>query len=89
MKPKYQDAAGAPVSPTNITDAQRQKLADFYREVLKAYMNTIPVAQQAGICKSNMVDTSSDPVGLWSLSSTKDWVRNATYEAFCKALSGQ
>ena len=86
---KYQDAAGAPVSPTNITDAQRQKLADFYGEVLKTYMNTIPVAQQAGICKSNMVDTSSDPVGLWSLSSTKDWVRNATYEAFCKVLSGQ
>ena len=27
---KYQDATGAPVSPTNITDAQRQQLADFY-----------------------------------------------------------
>lgn len=86
---KYQDATGAPVSPTNITDAQRQKLADFYGYVLKAYMNTIPSAQQGGICKSNMVDTSSDPVGLWSVDSKMDWVRTATYEAFCKALSGQ
>ena len=86
---KYQDATGAPVSPTNITDAQRQQLADFYGYVLKAYMNTIPSAQQGGICKSNMVDTSSDPVGLWSVDSKMDWVRTATYEAFCKALSGQ
>ena len=86
---KYQDATGAPVSPTNITDAQRQKLADFYGYVIKAYMNTIPSAQQGGICKSNMVDTSSDPVGLWSVDSKMDWVRTATYEAFCKALSGQ
>ena len=86
---KYQDATGAPVSPTNITDAQRQKLADFYGYVLKAYMNTIPSAQQGGVCKSNMVDTSSDPVGLWSVDGKMDWVRTATYEAFCKALSGQ
>ena len=86
---KYQDATGAPVSPTNITDAQRQQLADFYGYVLKAYMNTIPSAQQGGICKSNMVDTSSDPVGLWSVDSKMDWVRTATYEAFCKVLSGQ
>ena len=86
---KYQDATGAPVSPTNITDAQRQQLADFYGYVLKAYMSTIPSAQQGGICKSNMVDTSSDPVGLWSVDSKMDWVRTATYEAFCKALSGQ
>jgi len=86
---KYLDAEGVAVSAANITESQRQKLADFYGQVLKAYMNTIPSSQQGGVCKSNMVDTSSDPVGLWSVDSKMDWVRTATYEAFCKALSGQ
>lgn len=86
---KYLDAEGVAVSATSITESQRQKLADFYGQVLKAYMNTIPSSQQGGVCKSNMVDTSSDPVGLWSVDSKMDWVRTATYEAFCKALSGQ
>jgi hypothetical protein len=53
----------------------------------------IPRDKQAGICKGNMLDTG-DPVGLWANKvidnkGTKDWVRTATYEAFCKALSGQ
>lgn len=86
---KFKDAAGASVSANDITETQRQKLADYYGYVIKQYMNTIPNEKQAGICKGNMVDTSSDPVGLWSLSSTKDWVRNATYKAFCDALSGK
>ena len=86
---KYQDATGAAVSPSTITAAQRQKLADFHGAVIGAYMSNVPSAQQAGICKSNLVDTSTDPVGLWSLSDKRDWVRNATYEAFCNALKGQ
>jgi hypothetical protein len=86
---KYQDATGAAVSLSTITAAQRQKLADFYGAVIGAYMSNVPSAQQAGICKSNLVDTSTDPVGLWSLSDKRDWVRNATYEAFCNALKGQ
>jgi hypothetical protein len=35
-----------------------------------------------------MVDTSSDPVGLWAKEGN-DWVRTATYKAFCDALSGK
>ncbi|MBR1389084.1 MAG: endo-1,4-beta-xylanase [Prevotella sp.] len=86
---KYQDATGAAVNATGITEAQRQQLADYYGYVIKSYMNKIPHDKQAGICKSNMVDTT-DPVGLWSYDSiTKDWVRNATYKAFCDALSGK
>ncbi len=85
---KYLDADGAAVSATTITEAQRQKLADYYGAALKEYMNTIPNEKQAGICKSNMVD-SGDPVGLWSKAANGDWLRNATYEAFCKALSGK
>jgi hypothetical protein len=39
-----------------------------------------------------MFDTSKgkgDPVGLWSIDENNDWVRNATYKAFCDALSGK
>ena len=85
---KYVDAEGKTVTAKDITDAQRQQLADYYAYVIKQYMNKIPHDKQAGMCKGNMADTS-DPVGLWSVNKSKDWVRTATYEAFCKALSGQ
>ena len=85
---KYVDAEGLAVTAAKITDAQRQQLADYYAYVIKQYMNKIPHDKQAGICKGNMADTT-DPVGLWSVNKSKDWVRTATYEAFCKALSGQ
>ena len=85
---KYQDAAGAAVSPKAITDGQRENLAKYYAFVIKAYMDMIPDDKQAGLCKGNMVDTSSDPVGLWAKDGT-DWVRTATYKAFCDALSGK
>jgi len=86
---KYQDTSGANVAAKDITEAQRQQLADFYGHVIKSYMNKIPHDKQAGICKGNLADTS-DPVGLWSIDSkSKDWVRTATYKAFCDALSGK
>lgn len=86
---KYQDATGANVAAKDITEAQRQKLADYYGYVIKSYMNKIPHDKQAGICKGNLADTS-DPVGLWSIDKdSRDWVRTATYKAFCDALSGK
>ena len=86
---KYQDATGSSVAATDITAEQRQKLADYYAYVIKSYMTKIPHEKQAGICKGNMADTS-DPVGLWAVDSkSKDWVRTATYKAFCDALSGK
>ena len=77
----------------DIKSAQRQQLADYYAYVIKAYMSKIPSDKQAGICKGNMLDTN-DPVGLWAYETidakgTKDWVRTATYKAFCDALAGQ
>ena len=86
---KYQDADGGNVSAKDITEAQRQQLADYYGYVIRTYMAKIPHDKQAGICKGNMADTS-DPVGLWSIDSkSRDWVRTATYKAFCDALSGK
>ena len=85
---KYKDAEDLAVTADKITDAQRQNLADYYGRVIKSYMTKIPHEKQAGLCKGNMADTS-DPVGLWSVNKNKDWVRTATYKAFCDALSGQ
>ena len=85
---KYEDADGAPVAADKITKDQRQALANYHARVINAYMTLIPAAQQAGLCKGNFFDTSSDPVGLWSKASNGDYIRNATYEAFCKALGG-
>ncbi|MBO4821462.1 MAG: endo-1,4-beta-xylanase [Prevotella sp.] len=86
---KYQDATGAYVTADKIEADQRQRLADYYGFVIRSYMNIIPNDKQAGICKANMADTS-DPVGLWSIDKdSKDWVRTATYKAWCDALSGK
>lgn len=86
---KYLNADGVSVTAGEITEAQRQRLADYYGYVIKSYMAKIPNDKQAGICKGNLADTG-DPVGLWSIDTkSKDWVRNATYKAFCDALSGQ
>ena len=85
---KYQDAEGNAVTADKITKEQRQKLADFHAFVIKAYMAKIPKEKQAGLCKGNIFD-ASDPVGLWSKAANGDWLRNATYKAFCDALSGK
>ena len=86
---KYQDATGVFVTADKISADQRQRLADYYGYVIKRYMDIIPNDKQAGLCKANMADTS-DPVGLWSIDKdSKDWVRTATYKAWCDALSGK
>lgn len=85
---KYLNEAGSSVSADKITSDQRQKLADYYGFVIKQYMQRIPNDKQAGLCKTNMVDTG-DPVGLWTKNSKQEWVRTVTYKAFCDALSGQ
>ena len=86
---KYVSAAGQNVAAKDITAEQRQKLADYYGYVIKCYMTVILPQNQAGICKGSMNDTN-DPVGLWAVDiNSKDWVRTATYKAFCDALSGQ
>lgn len=86
---KYVDAEGANVTSQVITDTQRQNLANYYAYVIKQYMAKIPQDKQAGLCKSNMFDTTSDPVGLWSKNKAGDYERNAVYKAWCDALSGK
>lgn len=87
---RYQNVKGLNVSVKEITEEQRQKLADYNAYVLRSYMNKIPKDKQAGICKNNLVDTASDPVGLWANDPRGNgWIRTATYKAWCDALSGK
>jgi len=86
---KYQNADGNNVAAKDITAEQRQKLADYNAYVISSYMAFIPKDKQAGICKGNLADTS-DPVGLWAVDTkSKDWVRTATYKAFCEGLTAK
>ena len=86
---KYQNAEGGNVTAKDITEAQRHNLADYYAYVIRSYMTKIPNDKHASISKGNLADTT-DPVGLWAIdNNSKDWVRTATYKAFCDALSGK
>ncbi len=88
---KYQDLEGTSMTEDKMTTEQRQKLADYYAYVIKAYMTKIPSNQQVGISKGHIYNKSdAAPVGLWSEDKdTKEWTRTATYKAFCDALSGK
>ena len=65
---------------------------DNLPEPTEEEVTKIPKEKQAGLCKGNIFDLSNgsgDPVGLWSKATNGDWLRNATYKAFCDALSGK
>lgn len=88
---RYRDAQGKNVSAASLTDAQCEKVAEYYAYIIKSYLTKVPSAQQAGICKGNIFD-NGDNVGLFTertIGKNKDWVRNACYKAFCDALSGK
>lgn len=87
---KFVDETGTALQTAKLTEQQRQMLADYNAQAIKAYMTTVPADKQAGLSKGAIVDTTNDPVGLWTPHSvTKDWERNATYKAWCDALSGK
>lgn len=88
---KYQDLEGTSMTEKDMTTEQRQKLADYYAYVIKAYMTKIPSNQQVGISKGHIYNKSdAAPVGLWSEDiKSQEWTRTATYKAFCDALSGK
>lgn len=88
---RYMGEDGKFISADKLTDEQRQSVADYYQYAIKSYLNKIPAAKQAGICKSNMFD-KSDYVGLWAkkkFGKNEDWLRTSVYKAFCDGLSGK
>jgi hypothetical protein len=67
-------------------------MAEYYKWIIKKYLEIIPQAQQWGICQWAATDSPSNsgwransPLGLWDL----DYHRKHTYAGFADGLSGK
>ena len=82
---------GGSIKTDQVTDIEHQKMADFYKFIIKKYFEIIPPAQQYGICQWCLTDapTSSgwrggEPVGIW----TEGYkARKAAYAGFADGLA--
>ena len=88
----YVDAGGKKVKTADMTEAQHQKMADFYEWIIKEYLRLVPAAQQWGICQWCPTDApdmghvwrGGEPVGIWDL----DYYRKHAYAGFVRGLAG-
>ena len=81
------------IKTSQVTDAEHQKMADFYEFIIKKYFEVIPAAQQYGICQWCLTDAPSksgwrggEPVGIWT---EKFKARKPAYYGFAKGLAGE
>lgn len=88
----YIDENGNSVKTADMTEAQHQAMADYYKFIVKKYFEIIPVAQQYGITQWCTVDAPTDsgwrggePVGLWDA----NYNRKHTYAGFADGLAGK
>ena len=80
------------IKTDQVTAEEHQKMADFYKFIIKKYFEIIPAAQQYGICQWCLTDApktsgwrGGEPVGIWTEGFTK---RKATYAGFADGLAG-
>ncbi len=96
----YDDANGNKVLTVDMTEEQHKQMSDFYKWIVKTYMEIIPAAQQWGICQWCITDspTSSawrpgEPTGLWmvkkELNGNEVVYRKHTYGGFADGLAGK
>ncbi|MBO5626345.1 MAG: endo-1,4-beta-xylanase [Prevotella sp.] len=78
------------VMTSQMTEAEHQKMADFYEWIIKEYLRIVPPAQQWGICLWCPTDSptnsgwrAGEPVGLWTLNT---YYRKHTYAGVAKGL---
>ena len=83
---------GSSVKTEQLTEAEHQKMADFYEWIIKEYFRIIPPEQQWGICQWCTTDAPAtsgwrggEPVGIWDL----DFYRKHVYAGFVRGLSGE
>jgi GH35 family endo-1,4-beta-xylanase len=83
---------GSSLKTNQLTEAEHQKMADFYEWILKEYFRLIPAEQQWGICQwctndapSNSGWRGGEPVGIWDLSN----YRKHAYAGFVRGLGGK
>lgn len=77
---------------SQLTQEQELEMAGFYKEIVKAYFEIIPVNQQYGITHWSPLDSPEDsswrpgePIGLW----TRNYERKHTYAGFADGLAGK
>lgn len=79
------------IKTDQVTDIEHQKMADFYKFIIKKYFEIIPPAQQYGICQWCLTDAPAssgwrggEPVGIW----TEGYkARKAAYAGFADGLA--
>ena len=83
---------GSSLKTDQLTEAEHQKMAEFYEWILKEYFRLIPAKQQWGICQwctndapSNSGWRGGEPVGIWDLSN----YRKHAYAGFVRGLGGK
>lgn len=88
----YIDEAGNSVTTENLTDAQAQQMADYYKFIIEQYFENIPAAQRYGITQWALTDSpkgsgwrGGEPIGLW----TEKYDRKRTFGGFADGLIGK
>ncbi len=86
------DRWGSALKTSQLTEAEHQRMADFYEWIFKEYFRVIPAAQQWGICQWCPTDApeyggwrSGEPVGIWDL----DYYRKHVYAGFVRGLGNE
>ena len=81
---------GSSIKTNQLTEAEHQKMADFYEWIIQEYFRIIPPEQQWGICQWCTTDAPSnsgwrggEPVGIWDL----NYNRKHVYAGFVRGLS--
>ena len=82
---------GSSIKTSEVTEAEHQKMADFYEWIIKEYFRIIPPEQQWGICQWCTADAPSssgwrggEPVGIWD----QNYYRKHVYAGFVRGLGG-
>lgn len=85
------DAEGKMIQTKDVTFEQHKAMAEFYKFIVKKYLEIIPADQQYGICAWAQTDSpegsgwrAGEPIGLWDLNLN----RKPAYGGFCDGLAG-
>jgi GH35 family endo-1,4-beta-xylanase len=84
---------GDKIKTAQLTEAEHQKMADFYEWIIKEYLRVIPAEQQWGICQWCPTDVPDaqymwrrgEPVGIWDI----NYYRKHAYAGFVRGLGGE
>ena len=84
---------GTKLQTPDVTAAEHQRMADFYKFIVKKYLEIIPKDQQYGICQWCLTDAPAtpsyvwrhgEPVGFWTEGFKE---KKATWQGFADGLS--